>query len=543
MKVNARIINNGKYLSNEEIDNFFVEKLFQLEAQFTKEIDRFSLAHRKLKLIQLSSTLSRSIHQSRIYYDYCLLECIQEFIKKGYQIEFIEVSKELESAIKKLKDRHPNAILQYSVEYSKYKLLKDFMRLIKFMSLKFIQIALIKFNFQKKLELNECDALLSSYVFQGKVTENNYFGCIIDLPKSKVAFMPVIIDVSLSGIFSVVKELKSLKNTFLFREHYLSISDVFKGISYYFLEKNFAKKITPKNIYHSLIKSYLLESSFNTLSLEAHLNVLSFEKIIKNIGPPKKIILSWENQSSEKAILFVASDYKEIDTYGFISRPIKQNEFNIIPSKQEIENNLSPKNIVVTGNKALERFKNVNPAIKVSIGPNLRYKWTYKATAIKYNSKLNDKLIFLMPGDNESFKSLQRTILDLKVSDVSKQFKIYATLHPYFKQSKKLSGVEVIDKKIEELPIRSIIISVASIAALEAAAMGFRTILYIDKGNEYETSLFTNEEKQFLPIFKDTSELIKIIKEDKIIDSDVQKSIQADYFNSSVNHGIDFFYM
>ena len=104
MKVKAKIINNGKSLSNEEIDNFFIEKLFQLEAQFTKEIDKFSLAHKKLKLIQLSSTLSRSTHQSRLYYDYCLLECIQDFIKKGYRVESIEVSKELESAIKKLKD-------------------------------------------------------------------------------------------------------------------------------------------------------------------------------------------------------------------------------------------------------------------------------------------------------------------------------------------------------------------------------------------------------------------------------------------------------
>lgn len=542
MKVKAKIINNGKSLSNEEIDNFFIEKLFQLEVQFTKEIDKFSLAHKKLKLIQLSSTLSRSTHQSRLYYDYCLLECIQDFIKKGYRVESIEVSKELESAIKKLKDRHPNAILQYSVVHTKFKLLKDFMRLIKFMSLKFIQIALIKFNFQKKRELNECDALLSSYVFQGKVAENNYFGSIIDLPKSKVVFMPVIIDVSLSGIFNVVKELKSLKNTLIFREHFLSISDVFKSLSYYFLEKDYAKTIAPKNLYHALIRSYLLESSFNTLSLEAHLNILSFEKIIKNAGPPKKIILSWENQSSEKAILFVASNYKEIDTYGFISRPIKQNEFNIIPSRQEIENNLSPKNIVVTGNKALDRFKSVNPSIKVSIGPNLRYKWKYKATVNGDNSELIDKLIFVMPGDNESFKSLQRIIFDLKDNDISKQFNIYATLHPYFKQSKKLSGVQLIDKKIEELPERSIIISVASIAALEAAAMGFRTILYIDKYNEYETSLFAKEEKQFIPIFQDTSELIKIIKEGTIIDSDLQKSIQADYFNSSVNHGIDFFY-
>ncbi len=541
MKVNARIIKNGKSLSNEEINNFFINKLFQLEDQFTKEIDRFSLICKKKNFVRLSSTLSRSNYQSRIYYDYCLLVCIQEFIADGYLIEFIEISRELEAVIQELNEVHPNSILQYSVAYTNYSLLKDLMRLIKFMGLKLIQIILIRLNFQKKLKLNECHALFSSYVFQGKVIKNNYFGNIIDLPEPKVVFMPVIIDVSLSGILNTLKELKGIKNKLVFREHHLSIRDLFKGLSCTFLEKEFAKKITTKNTYDLLIRSHLLNSTFNTLSLEAHLNFLGFNKIIKDLGCPKKLILSWENQSSEKAIFLAASEHKEIKTYGFVSRPIKQNEFNIIPSKQEIENSLSPSNIVVTGNKAFDRFNNINSRIKVSMGPNLRYRWTY-GTVKKSNTKLNNELIFMMPGEKKSFESLKNIIFNLKGLDASKKYKIRAKLHPYFKQSKKLNGVEIIDKKIEDLPKGSLIISVASIAALEAAAMGFRTIFYIQESNEYETSLFLKDEKYPIPIFTDISELINKIEEDKFIDPIVQESIQADYFNSSINQGLDFFY-
>ncbi|GIR02832.1 MAG: hypothetical protein CM15mP12_3630 [Gammaproteobacteria bacterium] len=47
MKVNARIIKNGKVLSYHEINRFITEKLFHLEDQFTKEIDRFSLAYER----------------------------------------------------------------------------------------------------------------------------------------------------------------------------------------------------------------------------------------------------------------------------------------------------------------------------------------------------------------------------------------------------------------------------------------------------------------------------------------------------------------
>ena len=44
--------------------------------------------------------------------------------------------------------------------------------------------------------------------------------------------------------------------------------------------------------------------------------------------------------------------------------------------------------IVVTGNKALERFKKNNLDIQVSMGPNLRYKWTYRAENKTSKSKL-----------------------------------------------------------------------------------------------------------------------------------------------------------
>lgn len=542
MKVNARITKNGKAFSYQEINRFITEKLFHLEDQFTEEIDRFSLAHEKIKFLQLSSALSRSNYQSRIYYDYCLLASIQELIAQGHQVEYIEINQELEGAFKELQASHPNSILKYSIVNTRLKLLKDLLRLIKFTGLKLIQIFLIRSTFQKKIKPNKIYALFTSYVFQGKVVENNYFGSITDLSESKAIFMPVIIDVGLSGIFNTSRELKALKNKLIFREHYLSVNDVFKSLSHHSFEKDFAKKITTKNINDLLIRGHLLNSSFNTLSLEAHLNLLSLSKIFKDLGPPKKLILSWENQSSEKAILIAASEYEEIDTCGYVSRPIKQNEFNIIPSKQEVENGLCPKSIVVTGNKALERFKKNNFDIKVSLGPNLRYKWTYRAENKTSKSKLINEVIFLMPGDNESFKSLQRTISDLKANILSKHFKIYAKLHPYFRQSKKLNGVELIDKKIEDLPEGSIIISVASIAALEAAAMGFKTILYKNEYDQYETSLFAKGQKHPLPIFTDTIELINKIKEDKFSALDAQESIQADYFNSSINQGIDFFY-
>ena len=86
MKVNARITKNGKAISYKEINRFITEKLFHLEDQFTKEIDRFSLAHEKIKFLQLSSTLSRSNYQSRIYYDYCLLASSQELIAQGLSL-------------------------------------------------------------------------------------------------------------------------------------------------------------------------------------------------------------------------------------------------------------------------------------------------------------------------------------------------------------------------------------------------------------------------------------------------------------------------
>ena len=67
-------------------------------------------------------------------------------------------------------------------------------------------------------------------------------------------------------------------------------------------------------------------------------------------------------------------------------------------------------------------------------------------------------------------------------------------------------------------------------------------ILYKNEYDQYETSLFAKGQKHPLPIFTDTIELINKIKEDKFNALDAQESIQADYFSSSINQGIDFFY-
>ena len=65
------------------------------------------------------------------------------------------------------------------------------------------------------------------------------------MPESKAIFMPVIIDVGLSGIFNTSRA-KALKNKLIFREHYLSVNDVFKSLSHHSFEKDFAKRLQLK---------------------------------------------------------------------------------------------------------------------------------------------------------------------------------------------------------------------------------------------------------------------------------------------------------
>ena len=85
--------------------------------------------------------------------------------------------------------------------------------------------------------------------------------------------MPVIIDVGLSGIFNTLRELKALKNKLIFREHYLSVNDVFKSLSHHSFEKDFAKKITTKNINEFVSISFVIADE-------------KFEETVKNVLKP-----------------------------------------------------------------------------------------------------------------------------------------------------------------------------------------------------------------------------------------------------------------
>ena len=543
MKPNVTISKNGEVQSNNEFVKKFNEKLFQLEKEFTNKIDGFLDANKNEPFIFLSATLSRSIHQSKIYYDYCLLKNISEFLDNGYQIDYLEIGPELHETIQQTKKIDLEKISKFAVISNNTYEVKNLLRLVKFLIIKLFQITLIRTNFNQSKNIEECKGLFSSYVFKGAARQNYYFGNELNSENSESAFCPVIIDTSLRNLFSTISELKKIKSPLIFKEHYLSFKDLLKGLAHYSNERRFSKDCVKTGSIDFLISKHLSNALFNTQSLEAHLNMFGFSKLFSKVDIPRKLIVSWENQASEKAIIYSAQNHTDTETIGYISRPIKQNEFNLISSEQEVKNCLCPSRLFVTGKSALKKFHETNPKLNVSLGPNLRFRWNGDAHKKIKDHVEKKNLIFLFPGENKLFESLEQMVDELIEANIHTQFNFYAKLHPYFKHSKGLNNnIELVDQKIEDFPNGAIVVSTASIAALESAAKGFRTVLFIEQYNEWETALYSSSENYSIPTFKDTSELIKIINETSHFTSIDTEKIENAFFNNSINEGLDFFY-
>ena len=130
MKPNVTISKNGEVQSNNEFVKKFNDKLFQLEKEFTNKIDGFLDANKNQPFIFLSAILSRSIHQSKIYYDYCLLKNISEFLDNGYQIDYIEIGPELHETIQQTKKIDSEKISKFAVISNNTNEVNNLLRLV-----------------------------------------------------------------------------------------------------------------------------------------------------------------------------------------------------------------------------------------------------------------------------------------------------------------------------------------------------------------------------------------------------------------------------
>ena len=96
----------------------------------------------------------------------------------------------------------------------------------------------------------------------------------------KTLFLPILIDIRLWNLPTVIKKLKLSNNSWLFREHYLTVANIFKAIFYKPRVKKLPKVIdyTGVNFWNFFEESLNLER-FSTFRIEGILNVLFLERL------------------------------------------------------------------------------------------------------------------------------------------------------------------------------------------------------------------------------------------------------------------------
>ena len=252
-------------------------------------------------------------------------------------------------------------------------------------------------------------------------------------------------------MYSTFKTLKETNPSYIFKEDYLKISDIFYALFHY-LRKKFIK--IDKIHCEGIDISNLFISDFKSLDLGYYNSVQGiltyrFFLRLKEIEVKIKTIVDWwENQPRDKGLhLGIYKFYKETTVRGYTSGPSNL-ALQYYPTAYEQDNHVVPNTIFVQGKAFIDGIKKTNKKQKVSVAPAFRFYSVYNNFHHEPDPSTYTILILLPVYFKNSFDILNNINDYLKKYDTS-NLRILIKPHPKSKiDIKKLvKDVEVVPNK------------------------------------------------------------------------------------------------
>ena len=351
--------------------------------------------------------VSRNPYMSSLYHYICIIKTIIELKKKFKRFDLIVDSKSLKKVLEKLLDK--NRITNIKIK-KKNLIFQKYLDIFK--SVLFTSIIYIYMNiFTKKKNLkrdNKKKILIDTFVFENpKNGERLYKGLdkILDNKKNDfIFFVPTFLpNKNLFKIFTAINYLN--KKNYVFREHYIKLTDLFYSFFHRFRIKKFLikfdsyQKINLSNIINDEIQS---NKDFYSI-IHSLINYKFAERLSKSKVSLKKTIDWFENQPCDKGWNFgFRKYYPHILIEGYQGYLFFGQYLNTIPSKEENNAKVIPNKIIVTSSKYIKPKKEFFTNLKVKIGPNFYFDELQK----KFKKRTNIKLLLILTGIYELDKKL-----------------------------------------------------------------------------------------------------------------------------------------
>ena len=298
----------------------------------------------------------------------------------------------------------------------------------------YIKIFIKKKNYYKNKNLT----LIDTFVTLNKKLNQGFYPPISSKTNKTIIFVPTIIQTL--KFFKLIKFINEIdKSNYLFKEHYLTFSDLFFSFFHFYRKKKFLKNNYNYKKYNlSRIVNEEINDSNNYNSIVVGILNFIFFKNIANSLKVKKSINWFENQVIDRGWnLGFRTFFKkyEKNSFGYQNFTRHYNLINFSPSIIENKSKVTPEKIIVISRFFLKIAKEFNKKQISLLGPTNRFKNNI-VKKLKNNYNKND-IILILSGIREIDKALIKVVTDVCL--IENEIKIYVKDHPILPLNKIIS--------------------------------------------------------------------------------------------------------
>ena len=415
-------INNKLEIDQPIIRRIFFRKKIINRKHFCAWIGEISSKNSQNFDWWLTIPSSRNPYISELYDNICVLETIDELIKKNYNVKIKTSSLSLFRVIKKKLKKN----LTLEVIFCKKKIKSEFFSLIKTITFYSIIFFYIKIFFKKKILKRENNILAESFLILNINNKENFNQNILKLKNENIFlvlnFLPQ------KKIFLLLKALHEIhKTNFIFKENYLTFKDYIYSLLHYVRKKKFIYRYKRFNKWDvSPIINNEIKSNKNFYSaITGILNFRFFKNLSKEHISLKKTINLFENNAVGRGWnLGSRTFFPKVENLGYQGYINFSQFMNSHPCQFEEKAKILPNKIAVISKFFKKNKKEFYSKTKVLLAPSLNFKIDKRKI-----KKINHNITTLILT---GIKDIDQKLINwsLKFIKINKKIKLIIKFHP-----------------------------------------------------------------------------------------------------------------
>lgn len=464
----------------------------------------------------------RNPYISNIFNYLTVLDTLSSIKNKKINLKILTKSKQLSKVIKIYFKNSFEVEIQKN--NTKYLIIKNLLKSIIFQLVLFLFIKLfIKKQFYSKKKIS----IIDQFITHNEKQNSNFYKDFSDTRELKNLISPTFIPtLNFFKLFKSIFYLIKKNNNFIFKEHYLKLSDIIYSFNHIFRRRKFFKhKIKYKNFDLSNLLKEETEGYSDFFSINTGiLNYIFFKRSAAEKINFVKSINWFENQIIDKGWnLGFRTFYSKYEksSFGYQDFSKHYNLMSNSPTEFEYRSKTTPEKIIIISPIFKKITKEFFSKQKIIVGQSWRFRNLTKAKKKKLNKKKREMILLVLCG----IKKIDAELLKVAVETckMSPQLSIFVKPHPIL-NIKNISLKSDIPKNLfntdgnlQNLLQQSLACITAgpSSTILENSKLGLNTILVnVEAGTKENIKMFKLKKKRYFIIenFKELGLLIKRLK-------------------------------